>query len=105
MKSDKELLQGLLTYFDNVMVDVEAGDSFDKERLPDYSGHEQEFRIDMIVELFNGMMETYARMRATLMKISKDGKPLHIGDNMSWINIIGDLEAYDKTYENNHLDK
>lgn len=28
--TDKELLQGLLTYFDSVMVDVEAGDTFDK---------------------------------------------------------------------------
>ena len=94
--TDKELLQGLLTYFDNVMVDVEAGDSFDKERLPDYSGHEQEFRIDMIVELFNGMMETYARMKSFLMQISKDGKPLQIRNNMCWANIKGDLDAFIK---------
>lgn len=99
--TDKELLQGLLTYFDSVMVDVEAGDTFDKEQLPDYSGHDEEFRIDMIVDLFNGMMETYARMKSLLMKISKDGKPLHLGNNMSWINIISDLEAYEIAYDKN----
>lgn len=102
MKNDKELLRGLLTYFDSVMVDVEAGDSFDKERLPDYSGNEQEFRIDMVVELFNGIMETYARMKSVLMQISKDGKPLLTRGNMSWINIMEDLDAYEKSCDKNN---
>lgn len=97
--TDKELLQGLLTYFNNVMVDVEAGESFDKEVLPDYRGHDQEFRIDMIVDLFNGMMDAYAHMKSVLMQISKDGKPLQIRGNMSWINIMDDLDAYEKAYE------
>lgn len=55
----------------------------------------------MIVDLFNGMMETYARMKSLLTKISKDGKPLHLGNNMSWINIISDLEAYEIAYDKN----
>ena len=99
--TDKELFQGLLTYFYNVMVDVEAGDSFGKERLPAYSDNEQEFRIDMIVEIFNGMMETYARMKSVLMQISKDGKPLQKRGNMSWINIMDDLDAYEKSCDKN----
>ena len=99
--TDKELLQGLLTYFNNVMVDVEAGESFDKEVLPDYSGYDQEFRIDMIVELFNGMMEAYAHMKSVLMQISKDGKPLRTRNNMCWANIEDDLDAYEKSFDKN----
>lgn len=100
--TDKELLQDMLAYFNNVMVDVEAGESFDKEVLPDYKGHEQEFRIDMIVELFNGMMETYAHMKSVLMQISKEGKPLRIRNNMCWANIEDDLDAYEKSYDKNN---
>lgn len=100
--TDKELLQGLLTYFNNVMVDVEAGESFDKEVLPDYRGHDQEFRIDMIVDLFNGMMDAYAHMKSVLMQISKDGKPLRIRNNMCWANIKDDLDAYEKSSDKNN---
>lgn len=94
--TDKELLQGLLIYFNRVMSDVDAGEPFDKEKLPDYSGHEQEFLLDMVVEQMQGMMDAYVHMRSVLMQISKNGKPLQIRDNMCWANIEEDLEVYEK---------
>lgn len=76
--TDKELLQGLLTYFDSVMVDVEAGESFDKEELPDYKGHDQEFRIDMIVERFQDFMRSYLYTKDCLESIIVDLKSLPV---------------------------
>lgn len=59
MKNDKELLKELVEYFRNVMVYVEEGKPFDKVEIPDYRGHELEFRIDMLIELFQNMMRSY----------------------------------------------
>ncbi len=56
MKNDKELLKEVVEYFDEVMVDVEGGKPFEKLEVPDYSGHELEFRIDMLIERFQDMM-------------------------------------------------
>ena len=50
MKNDKELLKELVGYLDNVMVDTEEGKPFEDREVPDYSGHELEFKIDMMIE-------------------------------------------------------
>lgn len=99
--TDKELLRGLLIYLNRVMADVDAGEPFDKEKLPDYKGHEQEFLIDMVVEQLQGMMDAYGHMKSILMRMSKDGKPLQIRVNMCWANVKEDLEAYEKAYLEN----
>lgn len=99
--TDKELLRDLLIYFNRVMSDADAGEPFDKERLPYYSGREQEFLIDMVVEQLQGMMDAYVHMKSVLMQISKDGKPLRIRNNMCWANIEDDLNAYEKTFSKN----
>lgn len=94
--TDKEILRDLLIYLNRVMADVDAGEPFGKEELPDYSGREQEFLIDMVVKQLQGMMDAYVHMRSVLMQISKNGKPLQIRDNMCWANIEEDLEVYEK---------
>lgn len=69
MKNDKELLKELVEYFDNVMVDVEEGKPFDKVDVPDYSGHELEFKIDMVLELFQNLMRSYLYTKDCLERI------------------------------------
>ena len=69
MKSDKELLKELLEYFDEVMVDVEEGKPFDKVEVPDDSGHELEFRIDMLIERFQDMMRSCLYTKDCLERI------------------------------------
>lgn len=97
--TDKEILRGLLIYLNRVMSDVDAGEPFDKEKLPDYSGHEQEFLLDMVIEQLQGMMDAYGHMKSVLMRMSKGGKPLQIRANMCCANIEEDLEAYEKEME------
>lgn len=100
MKSDKELLEELVEYFDNVMVDVEEGKPFEKMDVPDYRGHELEFRIDIVIELFQDMMSTYSAMRNFLMRTDDKGEnPFLIGDNMCCTNIKKALEEYEKEYK------
>ena len=72
MKSDKELLKELVEYFDEVMVDVEEGKPFDKVKVPDYSGHELEFRMDMLIERFHDMMRSYLYTKDCLESIIVD---------------------------------
>ena len=99
--TDRELLRDLLIYFNRVMADVDAGESFDKEKLPDYIGHEQGFLIDMVVEQLQGMLDAYGHMKSVLMQMSKDGKPLQIRDNMCCTNIKESLEKYEKYMSTN----
>ncbi len=81
MKNDKELLKELVEYFDDVMVDVEEGKPFDKVEVPDYNGHELEFRIDMMIERFQEMMRSYLYTRDCLMRIIMDLKSLPVMGN------------------------
>ena len=99
--TDKELLRDLLIYFNRVMADVDTGESFDKEKLPDYIGHEQGFLIDMVVEQLQGMLDAYGHMKSVLMQMSKDGKPLQIMDNMCCTNIKESLEEFEKYMSTN----
>ena len=78
MKSDKELLKELVEYFDDVMVDVEGGKPFDKVEVPDYSGHELEFRIDMLIERFQDMMRSCLYTKDFLESIIMDLRSLPI---------------------------
>ena len=78
MKSDKELLKELVEYFDEVMVDVEEGKPFDKVKVPDDSGHELEFRIDMLIERFQDMMRSCLYTKDCLERIIVDLRSLPI---------------------------
>ena len=69
MKSDKELLKELVEYFDEVMVNVEEGKPFDKVEVPDDSGHELEFRMDMLMERFQDMMRSCLYTKDCLERI------------------------------------
>ena len=94
MKNDKELLKELVEYFDNVMVDVEEGKPFEKVEIPDYSGHELEFRIDMLTERFQDMMRSYLYMRDCLERIIVDLKSLPVMGNSPQVSEL--LEKYEK---------
>ena len=94
MKNDKELLKELVEYFDNVMVDVEEGKPFEKVEIPDYSGHELEFRIDMLTERFQDMMRSYLYMRDCLERIIVDLKSLPVMGNSPYVKEF--LEKYEK---------
>ena len=78
MKNDKELLKELVEYFDDVMVDVEEGKPFDKVDVPDYSGHELEFKIDMVLELFQNLMRSYLYTKDCLERIIMDLRSLPV---------------------------
>ena len=94
MKSDKELLKELVEYFDNVMVDVEEGKPFDKVEIPDYNGHELEFRIDMLIERFQDLMRTCLYTKGCLERIIADLKSLPVMSHSPYAKNI--LEKYKK---------
>ena len=81
MKNDKELLKELVEYFDDVMVDVEGGKPFDKVEVPNYSGHELEFRMDMLIERFQDMIRSYLYTKDCLESIIVDLASLPIIGN------------------------
>ena len=94
MKSDKELLKELVEYFDEVMVDVEGGKPFDKVEVPDYSGHELEFRMDMLIERFQDLMWSCLYTNGCLERIIADLKSLPIMSHSPYSKDI--LEKYKK---------
>lgn len=76
MKSDKELLKELLEYFDGVMDDVVEGKPFEKREIPDYRGHELEFKIDLVIDYLHDMMNElldYENFFQTYPKGTDDG--------------------------------
>lgn len=98
MKSDKELLKELVEYFDEVMVDVEEGKPFEKVKVPDDSGHELEFKIDMVLELFQNMMRSYLYTKDCLMRIIMDLESLPVMGNSPQVkNFLEKLEKYIST--------
>lgn len=99
MKSDKELLKELVEYFDNVMVDTEEGKPFEDREVPDYRGHELEFKIDMVIDFLHDMMCTYSAMRNFIFRPNDKQKE---GDNMCCTNINEFLEEYEKRMNDNN---
>ena len=98
MKSDKELLKELVEYFDEVMVDVEEGKPFDKVKVPDYSGHELEFRMDMLIERFHDMMRSYLYTKDRLESIIVDLTSFIMGKSPQAKDF---LEKYEKDVSTN----
>ena len=98
MKSDKELLKELVEYFDNVMEDVEGGKPFEKVDVPNYSGHELEFRIDMLIERFQDMMRSYLYTKDCLERIIVDLKSLPVMGNSPQVKDF--LEKLEKECKN-----
>lgn len=94
MKNDKELLKELVEYFDEVMVDVEEGKPFDKVEIPDDSDHELEFRIDMVLELFQNLMRSYLYTKDCLERIIVDLKSLPVMGHSPYVKDF--LEKYEK---------
>lgn len=94
MKSDKELLKELVEYFDNVMVDVGEGKPFEKVKAPDYSSHELEFRIDMLIERFQDLMWSCLYSKDYLERIIVDLKSLPVMSHSPYAKDI--LEKYKK---------
>ena len=95
MKNDKELLKELVEYFDGVMDDVTEGKPFEERDVPDYRGHELEFKIDLVIDLLHDMMNTlldYEEFFHTYPKGTDDG--------VCYPNIKDSLEKYDKEYKN-----
>ena len=99
MKNDKELLKELVEYFDEVMVDVEEGKPFDKVDVPDYRGHELEFRIDMMTERFQDMMRSYLYTKDCLERIIVDLKSLPVMGKSPQIKNF--LEKFEKNMSTN----
>ena len=99
MKSDKELLKELVEYFDNVMVDTEEGKPFEDREVPDYRGHELEFKIDMLIEQFLNIMRYYLYTKDRVMSIIMDFKHLPVMSNTCCANINDFLEEYEKEYK------
>ena len=98
MKSDKELLKELVEYFDEVMVDVEEGKPFEKVDVPNYSGQELEFRIDMLIERFQDMMRSYLYTKDCLERIIVDLKSLPVMGNSPQVKDF--LEKLEKECKN-----
>ena len=96
MKNDKELLKELIEYFDEVMVDVEEGKPFEKVDVPDCSGHELEFKIDMVLELFQNLMRSYLYTKDCLERIIMDLRSLPVMDNRCCPNVNDFLTEYEK---------
>ncbi len=95
MKNDKDLLKELVEYFDNVMVDVAEGKPFEDDRdVPDYRGHELEFKIDMVIDLLHDMMCTYSKMRNFIIRTNGTG------EGICYPNINEFLEEHEKEYKN-----
>ena len=99
MKNDKELLKDLVEYFDDVMVDVEEWKPFDKVEVPDYRGHELEFRIDMLIERFQEMMRSYLYTKDCVMRIIMDLKSLPVMGNSPQVKYF--LEKFEKDMSTN----
>jgi len=102
MKGDKELLKELVEYFDDVMVDVEGGKPFDKVEVPDYSGHELEFRMDMLIERFQDMMRSYLYTKDCLERIIMDLRSLPVMGNRCCPNVNDFLKEYEKRISDNN---
>lgn len=102
MKSDKELLKELVEYFDNVMVDTEECKPFEDREVPDYRGHELEFKIDMVIEQFLNMMRYYLYTKDRVMSIIMDLKPLPVMSNTCCANINELLEKLEKRMNANN---
>ena len=98
MKSDKELLKELVEYFDEVMVDVEEGKPFEEVKVPDYSGHELEFRMDMLIERFHDMMRSYLYTKDCLESIIVDLTSFIMGKSPQAKDF---LEKYEKDVSTN----
>ena len=96
MKNDKELLKELVEYFDEVMVDVEEGKPFEKVDVPDCHGHELEFRIDMVLELFQNLMRSYLYTKDCLERIIMDLRSLPVMNNRCWPNVNDFLKELEK---------
>lgn len=96
------MLKELVEYFDNVMVDVEEGKPFDKVEVPDDSGHELEFKIDMVLELFRNMMRSYLYTKDCLMRIIMDLRSLPIMNNRCCPNVNDFLTEYEKRMSDNN---
>lgn len=97
MKSDKELLKELVEYFDDVMVDVAEGKPFEDDRdVPDYRGHELEFKIDMVIDLLHDMMCTYSTMRNFIIRTNGTG------DGIFWPNVNDFLKKCEKRMNANN---
>ena len=94
MKNDKELLKELVEYFDDVMVDVEEGKPFEEVKVPNYSGHELEFRIDMLIERFQDMMRSCLYTKDCLERIIMDLRSLPIMGHSPYVKDF--LEKYEK---------
>ena len=96
MKNDKELLKELLEYFDGVMDDVVEGKPFEKREIPDYRGHELEFKIDLVIDYLHDMMNTlldYENFFQTYPKGTDDG--------VCYPNIKESLKEYEKYMSTN----
>ena len=102
MKNDKELLKELVEYFDDVMVDVEEGKPFEEVKVPDYSGHELEFKIDMVLELFQNLMRSYLYTKDCLERIIVDLKSLPVMGNRCCPNVNDFLKEYEKRISDNN---
>lgn len=96
MKSDKLILKELVEYFDDVMEDVANGNSFEERNVPDYRGHELEFRIDMVIDLLHEMMCTYSTMRDFIFRTNGTG------NDVCWPNVNDFLEKYEKRMSDNN---
>lgn len=96
MKNDKELLKELVENFDGVMDDVTEGKPFEEREVPDYRGHELEYRIDRVIGKFHDMMCTYSAMNFIIRK------SFQTGDNVCWPNVNELLKKYEKRMNANN---
>ena len=94
MKNDKELLKELVEYFDGVMDDVVEGKPFEKRDVPDYRGHELDYRIGMLIVRLHDIMCTYSAMRNFIFRTNGTY------DGVRWPNVNELLEKYEKEYKN-----
>lgn len=99
MKSDKIILKELIGYIYDVMVDTDEGAPFEDREVPDYSGHELEFKIDMVIEQFLNIMRYYLYTKDRVMSIIMDFKHLSVMSNTCCANINDFLEEYEKEYK------
>ena len=79
MKSDRELLKELLEYFDGVMDDVVEGKPFEKRGIPDYRGHELEFKIDLVIDYLHDMMNTLLDYEIFFKRTQKVQMKVYVG--------------------------
>ena len=97
MKSDKELLKELLEYFDGVMDDVVEGKPFEKRDIPDYRGHELEFKIDLVIDYLHDMMNTLLDYEVFFQTYPKG-----TDDGICWPNVNELLKKLEKRISDNN---